>query len=124
MNAIKPGVKIYGIRPEMVVVDSIVRSIYNDHKFGCVITSGVGKKHSEFSLHYPGFANDYRTKHIPIEAKYAIIADIRKALPCCDVVFEHEGKAQEHLHVEFDPKDDENFRAAKMIYKTTGHWPN
>ena len=60
-NAIKPGVKLYGIKPEMVVVDTIVRMVFMRLGYDCVTTSGVGKKHSQLSLHYPGYAEDYRS---------------------------------------------------------------
>jgi len=124
MNSIKPGVRLYGTRPEMCIVYTIACSIFNAHKFECVVTSGVGKKHSQFSLHYPGYAFDFRTKNIPQEAKYSILSSLKQSLPMCDIILEHEGKAQEHIHCEFDPKDDPQFQGAKMIYKSTGHWPS
>ena len=52
-----------------------------------------------------------------------ILEDLKKALPCCDIVLEHLGKDQEHYHVEFDPKDDPKFQADKLIYRNTGEWP-
>lgn len=52
-----------------------------------------------------------------------IVEDLKKALPCCDIIFEHEGEEQEHIHVEFDPKDDERFQADKQWYRREGNWP-
>ncbi len=125
MKAIKPGVKIYGIRPEMVVVDTIVRLVFLKHGYDCITTSGVGKKHSQKSLHYVGYAEDYRAKHLPDhQKKMEVLADLKEALPNCDIVLEHVGRPQEHYHVEFDDHDDEQFQTDKVFYKTHGNWPH
>lgn len=118
MNSIKSDVKIYGIKPEMVLVDSIVQSIFNEHGLDCVRTSIVGKEHKSYSLHPPGYASDYRSKHIKtLSLKHQILDELKKALPCCDIVLEHIGKDQEHYHIEFDPKNDPVFQDKKAAYK-------
>ena len=123
MNAIKPKVKLYGIKPEMVLIHTIVVGIFNKHGVDCVITSGVGKKHSKRSLHYPGYALDFRIKHIDNESTIKdITRDLIEALPCCDVVLEHLFQPQSHLHVEYDPKDDDQFQEDKLYYKKHGKW--
>lgn len=124
MNQLKPGTTIYGIRPEMVMCHGSVVSVYNKRGFYCMVTSGVGKKHSKRSLHYVGYALDYRTKHLSDDVKRKIVKEIQEALPCCDVVLEHLGEEQEHIHVEYDPKDDEQFQADKAFYKIHGKWPH
>ena len=87
----------------------------------------MGKIHSKYSLHPVGFATDYRTKHIAgrgrLDTIDLIMEDLRDALPCCDIVFEHPDQPQEHIHVEFDPKYDVVFQAAKRVYRETGQWP-
>jgi hypothetical protein len=124
MKSIKPGVSLYGIKPEMVIVDSVVTSVFLKFGYDCVTTSGVGMKHSTRSLHYPGYAEDYRSKHISdIKIKHDILNHLRECLPCCDIVLEHIGEPEEHYHVEFDPKDDDNFQSDKIFYKTHGNWP-
>lgn len=125
MNKIKPKVSIYGTRPEMAIVHGVVCSVFDKYNQDCIVTSGVGKKHSKRSLHYPGFAYDYRTKHINDRSvKMSILKDMREALPCCDIIFEHEGEPQEHYHVEFDDKFDEQYQSDKLFYKTHGKWPH
>ncbi len=125
MNSIKPKVSLYGIRPEMVLVHGVVCAVFTKYGYECVITSGVGKKHSKRSLHYVGYALDYRTKHIgDNNVKRSILKSLETALPNCDVILEHVGEPQEHIHVEVDPKDDEEFQSDKIFYKTHGKWPN
>lgn len=123
---IKAGVRVYGIRPEMVLCDSVVRDVFKAHSIPCWRTSIVRPK-NKASLHPEGFATDYRTRHIVGTRRRATIdaihEDLKEALPCCDIVFEKEGEEQEHFHIEFDPKDDPEFRRNKEIYKLTGNWP-
>lgn len=121
---IKPGVLLYGIRPEMVIVDGIVQQIFEGMGFGCVRTSIVGKKHKKNSLHPVGYAVDYRTKHLNSKTiADSIHEELKKALPCCDILLEYWGQEQSHFHIEFDPKDDTKFQADKVVYRQTGHWP-
>jgi hypothetical protein len=123
-NRIKHDVILYGLKPEMVFCDNIIQSIFNEYGFDCERTSITGKKHGLFSLHPFGYAEDYKTKHIPVNTKKQAIADhIRECLPCCDVILEHVGEAQEHIHVEFDPKNDGRFQADKGVARQTGEWP-
>jgi len=122
---IKSGVLIYGIKPEMVLCHSIADNVFEANGYGCVATSVVGKKHKDRSLHPVGYAEDFRTKHIKtLQEKLAIVDQLKEALPCCDVILEHVDKDQEHIHMEFDPKDDAKFQRDKMIYKQTGQWPD
>ncbi len=120
---IKSGVIIYGTRPEMAIIHGIVCSVFSKYGVDCVITSGVGKKHSEKSLHYPGFAYDYRDKEIADDKRNPLMNDLRDALPCCDIIYEYKGKPQSHIHCEFDPKDDAEFQKHKMYYRKSGQWP-
>lgn len=125
MLTIKEGVRLYGTRPEMVLVNIVVASVFNKYGYECVITSGVGKIHGDKSLHPVGLADDYRSKHIKtLDEKVAILNDLNNCLPCCDILLEYLNQEQEHLHIEFDPKDDPQFQADKAIYKQTGVWPS
>lgn len=121
---IKPTTLLYGIKPEMVICHPIAEAIFNEMGFSCVITSGVGKEHKKYSLHPVGYALDLRTKHIvSLSIKKKIVEKMKKYLPCCDVILEHVGEDQEHLHYEFDPKNDKKFQSDKQIYRQTGNWP-
>lgn len=128
MRGIKPGVNVYGVRPEMTLVDNIVASVYAAYGFNCYQTSIVGKSHSKYSLHPVGFAIDYRTKHIRGEGRKvmleALVISLKQALPQCDIVLEYLGEDEEHIHVEFDPKDDPAFQDDKATYRETGKWPS
>jgi hypothetical protein len=121
------GVRLYGVQPEMVMCDTVVQGVFKAHSVPCERKSVTGKKHGRGSLHPVGFAIDYRTKHVAGvrrgDTLQMITNDIRAALPCCDVLLEYQDQEQEHIHVEFDPKDDPVFQAAKEAYKGTGKWP-
>jgi hypothetical protein len=121
---IKPGVQMYGIQPEATVVMFIAAETYDNYHYDCVVTSIVGKKHGQYSLHPPGFALDLRTKHLEGEGvKRSIVSALKDSLPFCDVVLEHLDQEQEHIHIEFDPKDDPRFMADKGEYRETLSWP-
>lgn len=126
---IQNGVKIYGLRPELVYCHIFVEKVFARHGIDCIPTSVTGKKHGSLSLHPVGYAEDIKTKHIMGSASArrdvidAIVADLKKELPCCDIVLEHYGHAQEHIHVEYDPKDDLVFQQHKAKYRLSGTWP-
>jgi len=98
---LKPGVKLFGIRPEMVLASIIVASIFAEFDNAqCVITSATDSKHGNYSHHYKGFALDFRTRHI----KQGWLERLRERIQVAlgdefQVVLE-----ATHLHVEFDPK--------------------
>lgn len=127
---IKQGVQIYGLRPEMVYCAYFVGQVLAKHGIERIPTSVTGKKHGTYSLHPVGFAEDIRTKHVIGEPEHRIVVldqvvdDLKRAVPQCDFILEHFGMAQEHIHWEFDPKDDEIFQRHKAIYRQTGEWPD
>ena len=95
------SVRIANLQPGMIIGHTIVASIFREHGFNCVITSGCEHRalHSITSLHYAGAALDYRCRHIPTGQLPELIEDIRKALGGeFDVVPE-----TDHLHVELQP---------------------
>jgi len=99
---LKPGVRLAGLQPQMVLVAMVVDEIYGDTE--CVITSANDSKHSERSLHYQGCALDFRT-HNYSNDKGELRDRIKAALgQDFDVVLEAVGTPNEHLHVEYDPK--------------------
>ena len=105
----KTGVNQSAVVPEMVLGIQVVCSIFDRHNLDCIITSMHDGKHGERSLHSrDGLcrAVDFRTKHIATGIQKTMIIDgIKEALGRnYDVVFEDEGDANEHLHVEWDRK--------------------
>ena len=98
---LKPGVRIHGIKPEMVVALLAIDQIWGFHGYDPVITSAVDGKHSRGSLHYVGLALDIRSRDIPSEKRFELADELKKALGAdFDVVLE-----RTHFHIEFQPKE-------------------
>jgi NO-binding membrane sensor protein with MHYT domain len=96
---LKPGVRVLGLRPEMVLALAVMDTIYTTHNQAMVVTSVIEGVHSRASLHYTGMAADLRR---PADAMILqrIIDDAKVALgDDYDVVLE-----VDHVHVEFQPK--------------------
>lgn len=100
MLSLKPGVSVFGLRPEMILAVLIVTAVFHEYDVDAVITSATDGKHSSGSLHYAGCAVDFRTRDLPESTRTTLAADVRSALGASyDVVLE-----DTHLHVEFQPK--------------------
>jgi hypothetical protein len=99
---IKAGVRLLGIRPELVVAILVCESVYRDNSTEMWITSCVEGTHIRASKHYTGCAFDIRTSNLSSKNPPQAMADlIRSRLgEDFDVVLE-----KDHIHVEFDPKD-------------------
>ena len=101
MIKINRGVSIVGVKPEMVLATSIVESVYDKYDSCCTITSGTEQPapHKPDSLHWTGFALDYRIRTIPKFNRQPLANEIAEALGTeFDVVLH-----TTHLHVEHDP---------------------
>lgn len=104
---LKPGVKLEGITPQIVLAACIVRNCYRevDPDASCTITSANDSKHSSRSLHYQGKGLDFRTHDVRLTLKRVLLRRIQEALgDQFDVLLENEGTSNEHIHVEWDPK--------------------
>lgn len=100
MLSLKPGVRITGMRPEILLAILAAERAYAEAGCELMITSCIEGKHSAGSLHYVGAALDLRTNHVPAEKLQALVAKIRAALGGdFDVVLE-----ADHLHAEYQPK--------------------
>jgi len=120
---IKNSVLLYGIKPETGIMDSVIRGVFAKYSYLCEITSGFDSHGGKISFHNIGWALDYRTKHLPEQIKIQILRECKDALPMFDIGLHSKGTENEHIHSEFDPKNDPVFQAKKVIWKKTGKWP-
>ena len=90
----------------MLVLTAAVANVAQELPFPVTITSGTDGKHMKGSKHYTGEAIDIRSKNFPNKrAKQEFIAAVLLRLgPGYEAFLESEGKASEHIHVEFDPR--------------------
>jgi len=100
MIKLKSGVKVSGLKSELLVGMIIVASAYAEYDIDCVITSGNDSTHKEHSDHYKGYAVDFRVNNIPtIEIREAIEKKVKEALTD-DYVFLFETN---HFHLGYKP---------------------
>lgn len=98
---LKPGVRVQGIRPELVLAIVIADGIWQAHtSVEMVVTSVMDGTHGRGSLHYVGAAFDIRTRNLAAAQVPELVGLLRKALgEDYDVVQE-----STHVHVEYQPK--------------------
>lgn len=97
---LKPGCRVAGLRPEMLLGLIIAEQVFTGHGASLVVTEATGGKHKLGSLHFVGLAADLRTRGVPVLTVQEIAADLRSILgPQYDVVVE-----ADHVHLEFQPK--------------------
>jgi hypothetical protein len=100
----KSGVEVPS-NPQMDYAAQIVVQVWNKYGFQAVMTSGLDGEHREDSLHYSGFATDWRTKNLPLTLKKTMVNEVRSRLGSnYDVLLEFLGSDNEHMHIEYDPK--------------------
>lgn len=106
MLSIKKGVKLTGIKPEIVLAAYIMDQVYSQYGIpDCVITSGLDGTHMKHSKHYTGEAFDFGVKQTPTtyyadNLLYKIVDAVQMRLgENYDVIFE-----TNHIHCEYDPK--------------------
>lgn len=108
MIRIKPGVRIGGLRPEIMLAISTAESVWIKHGAPeLVITSAADGKHKRGSEHYAFLAVDFRTHNLGTpDIRKAACLELKERLgPDYDVIFENENTPQEHAHVEYDPQE-------------------
>ena len=98
------AVRIAGMVPEMVMANLVLASHWPEG-FDMVLTSANDSHHSHTSLHYAGAACDWRSKHLPGSVKLELREAVNDALgDDFDFLLEDLGGANEHFHLEFQPK--------------------
>ena len=97
---VKPGVSLKHLKPQMLVALTAAELIWWGRGEELVITSGSDGIHAEHSLHYLGYALDFRTHYFDPQVQEWIRDQLASALGDeYDVVLENT-----HMHVEYDPK--------------------
>jgi hypothetical protein len=77
--------------------------IWRDNGSTLTVTSATDGTHTRASKHYTGCAVDLRTRGLADPEK--AVRELQDALrDDYDVILEGRGTANEHCHVEFDPK--------------------
>ena len=108
MIRIKQGVRLSGLRPEILLAATVAESVWAAHGAAeLVITSGIDGKHKSGSKHALGLALDFRTHNIGVpEARRAAVLELKDRLGAeYDVLLENDNTSNEHAHVEHDPKE-------------------
>jgi hypothetical protein len=101
MLFLKPGVRLTGIRPELLIAIIAAERVYAEAGCDFTTTSCVDGKHkAPASLHYAGAAIDIRTRNVPAANLPKLVALLKECLGSdFDVVSE-----TDHLHVEWQAK--------------------
>lgn len=97
---LKRGVKVQGVRSELLLALSIADGIWRDHGRELVVTSLLDSKHSMTSLHYTGCAADLRTRYFDAPTRQKVSDALGNALTRdYDVIVE-----KDHIHLEYQPR--------------------
>lgn len=98
---LKPGVRLNGIKPELLVAMMAADGMHTEAGYQMVVTSVTEGKHARASKHYTGCAFDLRISHLADGVSKNITNRLTFALGSdFDVILE-----SDHIHVEYDPKD-------------------
>jgi hypothetical protein len=95
---IKEGVSLIGLKIQMRKPLQIADYLWKEQGQELVITSGTDGVHSAGSLHYYGYALDFRTRYFDQETKQKLTDTLRKMLGSDYDVIEH----STHIHVEYE----------------------
>lgn len=97
---LKAGVRVAGIKPELLIGLLVAETMYNQYGVDLVVTSVSDGKHKQGSKHYVGMGADLRTSHLKPGEAEQIVAGLKAELDAdFDIVLE-----SDHVHLEYDPK--------------------
>lgn len=96
-----------GVTPRLLVIAAAIANVAQtlQEPNDVTITSGTDGKHMKGSKHHIGAALDVRTKNFPSAAakRHFINAVLQRLGKGYQGILEHEGRANEHAHIEWDP---------------------
>ena len=92
------GIRVGGIRPELLIAVMVANEVYTEIGKELVITSVTDGKHSDTSLHYTGCAFDCRI-YDDSDMEFVITKMKDRLKIDYDVVLEGN-----HIHVEYQPR--------------------
>lgn len=103
---LKEKVDVVGLKTEMITVLRVGVAAFAASGHECIVTSALDGNHGDDSLHYDGYALDFRIKHLGKTKKdrkelvESVALHFGASLGAdYDVVIE-----DTHIHVEYDPK--------------------
>jgi hypothetical protein len=100
MLLLKPGVRVAGLRPEILLGVIAAERVFEEAGVDLVVTACIDGKHSAGSLHYAGQAVDLRTCDVAADVRPKLVARMSECLgEDYDVVLE-----ADHIHLEFQPR--------------------
>ena len=104
---LKKGVRLGALQPQVVLGLVVAAGCYGLRDMEeMVVTSCNDSKHGRGSLHYSGNAVDLRTNTAARIYVEGLHSDIVLALGVdFDVILEDYGTPNEHIHMEYQPKD-------------------
>lgn len=93
------------VKPANLVILAAACNAAADLGISITVTSGNDSVHMKNSKHYSNEALDLRTKDMTKKTKRAFMDNLQDRLgPRYQLILESEGKVNEHLHCELDPK--------------------
>lgn len=97
----KEGIKLAGLRAEIVIALTIAADVFRDVASAeLIVTEVTGGKHGRGSLHYVGQAADLRSRNLTKTQQNNVVLELRERLgENYDVILE-----KTHIHLEFQPK--------------------
>jgi hypothetical protein len=99
---IKEGASLQNLRMPMRKVLVAAEKIWQKYGQELVVTSGTDGEHSAGSLHYYGYALDFRTRYFTDEEKSLIGEELRNELIQCGVLDPYRVIIHKtHIHVEW-----------------------
>jgi len=109
----KAGVDLSTLRPEIRRLEPIIDRVHAEFGVRAIVTSANDSVHGRLpnrvSYHYADAAIDLRVKHVGGAKRQAtlyaaLVAEIERAYPgAYDVLLEHPGGLQAHIHIEPSP---------------------